>query len=557
LLISGKSLVLAGAPTGATCGTAIALCDPTVGCGGGGGVPPAPAVTLTGTGSSPVITIEGTSNVTLQSLEITGGGGSAGGGVNFSGAGTIALVDSSIVFNSATFGGGIYISGVSGANPATLTLEPGTIIEENSASSDGGGIYLAGSSHLLALAPYTFIGYNHAPNGNGGGVMIAGPPPAQADIGSPGYNGAPVIEYNDAAKGGGIALVAQLPGTHGSKVLARLFATDPSNPGAISDNTATSAGGGVYVKSVEDPASGPVDADFSAVNFRIDGNVAPEGAAINVDPFSALPYGTGYVEFNPLFEAPDNYGMTLPALGSVDCAAGAACNTLNNNAALDSSSQPTAGAAIFVNNGGTVDVERFLMRFNQGSDAIHLIRSYGARIKNCLLADNTEGGELIRSEMMDTEIDSCTIANNTLGGPTVIYNTGTANLTNALQDSIIDQPGWVTLNVGSYMNTAFLLSNDTSTISPYGQNMQGSPTYVNAAGGDYHLQPNSLGVDYALSESAYGDVTPTLDLDGLSRVFDLPNVSNTHGPRDLGAYEHHPPCYRSDTLLCDGFEGVY
>jgi len=552
LRISDKSLALVGAGTGVGCGTPIGICDPTVGCGSGG-APPPPAVTLTGNGSTSVISVSGTSAVTLQSLAITGGGGTQGGGVQFVAAGALTLIDSSIVNDSAAYGGGIYLAGMGGT--ATLTLGTGTIIEENSADSDGGGIYLAGATHLLALAPYTFIGYNHAPNGSGGGIAIAGPPPAQADIGSPGYNGAPVIEFNDAAHGGGIALVAKPPGKGLSKVFARLFTTDPNNPGAISDNTATSSGGGVYIKSGFDPTSGPVDADFSATNFRVDSNVAAEGTAINVDPFLPDQYGTGYVEFNPLIEPPDNYGATLASLGSVNCAPGTNCNTLSNNAALDASNQPTSGAAIFLSGGGTLDAERFLMRFNQGGNAIHLFHSYGAKIFNCLLADNTESGELVRTEMMDTVIDSCTFARNSLGGPTVIYNTGTANSTNAVQDSIIDQPGWVTLNAGSYMGAALLLSNDLSTLSS-GLNIQGAPMYVDAASGDYHLQLGSLGVDYAFPSDDLPTDLPT-DLDGVSRVFDIPNIPNAYGPRDLGAYERHPSCYRPDTLLCDGFDGIY
>jgi hypothetical protein len=41
------------------------------------------------------------------------------------------------------------------------------------------------------LANSTLIGYNHAPNGSGGGIEVVGP--ARADIGSSGYNGSAVI----------------------------------------------------------------------------------------------------------------------------------------------------------------------------------------------------------------------------------------------------------------------------------------------------------------------------------------------------------------------------
>jgi hypothetical protein len=101
------------------------------------------------------------------------------------------------------------------------------------------------------------------------------------------------------------------------------------------------------------------------------------------------------------------------------------------------------------------------------------------------------------------------------------------------------------------MGTALLLSNDLSTIGSVG-NIQGAPMYVDAASGDYHLQLGSLGVDYA-----YSNDDLATDLDGLLRVLDIPNIPNVYGPRDLGAYERHPSCYRPDTLLCDGFDGIY
>jgi hypothetical protein len=285
LTIYNKSLALVGAASGVKCGGSIGSCDPTVGCGSGGGPPPAPAITLHGDGSTSVIFIYGASNVTLQSLALTGGGGSQGGGVLFGGTGTLTLVDTSIVTNTAGKGGGIYFTGLGGN--ATLTLDAGTIIEENTANSDGGGIFLGDSAQLLALQPYTFIGYNHAPSGNGGGIAMEGVPPVVADIGSPGYNGTPVIQFNDAAYGGGIAVIAPAtaspPGT-AYDLEVNLFTTDASRPGGIFSNTATTGGGAVYLKSNYDTtAQMVVGSSFCASSFNIDGNVAPEGSAIYSD----------------------------------------------------------------------------------------------------------------------------------------------------------------------------------------------------------------------------------------------------------------------------------
>ena len=558
LEIYNKSISLEGVATGTSCSYQPVACNPSVGCGGGG-APPTPSITLSGNDSTSVIYIHGNSSVTLQSIELTGGGGNNGGGINFSGVGSLTLVDSSIVFNTAVYGGAIALSG-SGGN-ATLTLGVGTIIEENTAVVDGGGIYLGAASHLLALAPYTFIGFNHAPNGNGGGIALAGPVPTQADIGSPGYNGSAVIAYNDAAYGGGISLVAQGPKNLTNFVSARLFGTDPQNPAAISNNSASVGGGGIYVQPAWDPvAAATIYAAFCATNFHIDNNVAPEGSAIyaesSYDGMTLI--GGGTAKFNVSNECIDTFGIKLASLGATNCAPGVSCNTVNGNANLDSGSQPTPGAAIFMNPAATLDANRFVMRFNQGAHAIRLVGTYSAPLVDCLLANNTLSAELLRAENNGLfAMDACTLTRNTLGGPSVIYSTNKdyPDAHSYLQNSIVDQPGLVTVAYGdkSALSIGYVLSNDISTLP--GATL-GEPTFVDAAGGDYHLTLASLGIDFAPAQS-YATITPPFDLDGVPRTFDIPTVPNIHGPRDLGAYERVPACYLADTTFCDGFDGVY
>jgi hypothetical protein len=198
------------------------------------------------------------------------------------------------------------------------------------------------------------------------------------------------------------------------------------------------------------------------------------------------------------------------------------------------------------------------MRFNKGGHAMHFYGIEPAQIIDCLLADNTESAELIDAEHSQTDIDSCTIANNSLGGASVIYNDNTTaeNLYNDLQDSIIDQPGVVTLNAGSNIGTLYLLSNDLSSL-PNGDNTQGAPIFVDAAGGDYHLQLDSPGIDYATGDSYPPGETPLTDLDGKPRIYDIQAIANKFGPRDLGAYERSPACYRVDTIFCNGLDALF
>ncbi|HEX3122240.1 MAG TPA: hypothetical protein VHQ21_02985, partial [Rhodanobacteraceae bacterium] len=271
LTIENKTnLTIVGLGAGTTCNDPPPACDPEVGCGGSG-PPPPPNVRLQGTGSGPVFTIH-RGSVTLQSLELTGGGGSIGGGINFYDTGSVELVDTKVDNNTATYGGGISFNGDNGdatltlgagtiiesntatqgggiyfestgsalklvtldassiiksntatfgggfafdlhgsleidntkiesntatygggigvngsSGLATLTLGAGTFVTSNTATGNGGGILVNGTARLLALEPNTEIAFNHAANGYGGGIEVEGP--AQADIGSPGFNG--------------------------------------------------------------------------------------------------------------------------------------------------------------------------------------------------------------------------------------------------------------------------------------------------------------------------------------------------------------------------------
>jgi hypothetical protein len=100
------------------------------------------------------------------------------------------------------------------------------------------------------------------------------------------------------------------------------------------------------------------------------------------------------------------------------------------------------------------------------------------------------------------------------------------------------------------LDVRYVLSNDVATLPASTGVVQGTPLFADVASGDYHLQKNSPGLDFA--PPVAGD---DRDLDGLPRDQDLPSVPNQYGVRDLGAYERQLRyCGASDTVFCDGFE---
>lgn len=177
----------------------------------------------------------------------------------------------------------------------------------------------------------------------------------------------------------------------------------------------------------------------------------------------------------------------------------------------------------------------------------------GAILLNCLIADNTLAMGVLRQPgggYSALRVTGCTVAGNSIGsGPVVYSRDGNLNLTH----TIFAQPLIPTLD---YLNNGpfnelildYLLSNSTESLPSNLTIIQGLPDFMNAAGGNYHLRHDSLGVDFAPATSAQD-----LDLVGNPRVKDLLGLFNQFGPQDLGAYERQdePP---PEVILSDSFE---
>jgi hypothetical protein len=569
LSIQDRSLVLVGEGDGVRCGSGgSVVCDPNLGCPP---PPAAPVVTLDGSGSGGrVLSIGGNSNVTLRYLEVTGGNlgdnpSGDGGGIGFQGTGSLTLDTSTVDANRADYGGGINFNGTGGAsNIATLTLDANTHIVNNTADVSGGGIRTEGYAQLFVLAPQTTIFYNHAPGGYGGGIEVIGR--SRADIGSPGFNGLPVIYDNNAAYGGGIAIIgkaSQDPDDFYEYTTVRVFSTDAANPTRISNNTASNTGGAVYLLPDEDTNFADVDTgvtQFCATDFRIDDNIAAEGSAIYGDThqfgIEQDHVGAG-VYLTPNVDAECQSPEPMADLGAVRCARGVECNTIDGNTAEDAQSQPTSGATILLQDGTGFDhgdglvVYGLKMRHNHGGHAVRVFDGIGVDIQDCLEADNAFTSTLFEFEGDDNgdpaSIRGCTFANNTIGGASLIASSHNLELSESILGDAL-RP--VVMNNGATLYPGSLLAADTAGLPPYDSIVNGLASFVDAANGDYHLLPTSLGIDFAPGGGG-------TDLDGRPRDVDLASVANNFGPRDLGAYERQSDLAcddNADALFCDGFE---
>lgn len=503
-----------------------------------------------GNGGGAVFEIRGTSRVFMSNLWIRDTDRSGdGGGIDFSGAGGLTLERTTVSLNTAEHGGGINFRGT--GDGAELHIGHDTLILSNTARVSGGGIRVEGSARLFVLDPQTLIAFNSAEGTNGKGGGIEQLAPARIDIGSPGYNGGAVVQFNDADYGGGIAV-----NTNSSdNVYARLFSTDSQNPVQIANNVAHKTGGGIWVNPCSSVTSCYGWAYLCAQDFRIDNNIAQEGAGIYADVdtdasgFSARSYVllNRNAEFNVRCLDPE----PVETLGAVACAAGVPCNELAYNVTENDAGEPTPGAVILIQTDGRLNAIRFRMHHNV---AAHLIRSVDddegntTDLSRCLFTDN----ELASSAILHTPdsggtvaIDECTFARNSIAsGAAVEVN----HVDTAITRSIFDQPGVPVLSSPNldHVTATEVMAQDLSTLPPSTRDLTATPSFVAPDQGDYHLRPDSPGIDYADSDHV-------VDLDGNTRKVNLA-AENVFGIQDLGALETQLGCSVSDSLFCNGFD---
>lgn len=496
--------------------------------------------TIGGTDGHSVFEIEHTSHVYISNLVITGAvmnEDHSGGGIYFGGEGSLFVRYSWIFANQAGYGGGI---DVSPSGPTAFTLTASTV-SLNTALVSGGGIRIEGPTTMTATATTTdniYITTNFAQGtgaaGYGGGVEVLGP--AVANISAN-------INSNTAQIGAGIAVI----GTDNGSALVNFYTTNAAMPATLYGNVAGVSGGGAYLV----PA-GFNGAKLCAADFAIDSNQAVWGGAIMV---GADNFSNGAVAFL------NQDVCDLPS-DAVRCAAGAGCNEINGNLA----SGDAVSAILNVAGTGALAASRVTMRSNQANSIVYFdaetAESNGgdyAHLHDCLIADNSIGGNLIRADggaaRTSVTVDTCTIANNAMGDNYYVIGADTNFFT--LTHSIVyqpNQPSAIFFGPEGDMTAQYILTNDTIPFTGHAGIIDGAPQFVDAANAHYHLLRTSPGVDYAPAIDG-------VDLDGNPRSVDLADIGNGDGWLDVGAFEIQdqlPPasCAVADTIYCSGFEAT-
>ncbi len=283
-------------------------------------------------------------NCTIDNCDTTGNGG----GIYIASGGSVDLNNVTIKNCNAAYGGAIYIAGDCTLKMNTVTIESNTAENSGKTDGNGGGMWIGASDTGLTIGS-TVTFDNNTANNNGGAIALARKRKLT-------INGAE-FKNNDAKKGGAISVYS---------------ADDAGDPtlildlGKIHDNTASEAGGGVYIAA---GTGHQLNNTSSTVNnSSIYNNSAPKGGGICVVKTSFTGVSNGKITLNKgkiygnnKSRTDTNYGggVYVDNGGTVDLKGtiiGADSTTNGNKAAH--------GAGVYVASGGTFTMNSGEIKYN-------------------------------------------------------------------------------------------------------------------------------------------------------------------------------------------------
>lgn len=448
-----------------------------------------------------------------------------GGGIHFSGRGRLELSnDMAVINNSASAGGGIYANG--DAEGAQLVIGARVLVSANTASRDGGGVFVNGMT-LTMNEPDSLIAFNEAlgelgATGYGGGLVIrsTGGRDAHGYVGSSGVAALGVIYGNDAKWGGGVAVSTGSDSDDGTGAYLFLGSPDPAPPVAIRGNFASEGGGAIFAwPNANFNSFSTPNARVSVARAEISDNAAPRGAVAYADYSDVTggsPVGSA-VTFGSELLAP-----SLPC-GSTWYA------RIFGNEAENANGEATDGALFHVTDHSYADFNCVLI---EGNVAARVVDSDEfLALRDSLVTGNTVQQELFRTEHLDM-YDS-TVAGNTVGAANLIDAGRSDTL---IHRSILWQPGHVTLaGSGGTPDVFRVIASEVESLGDDADiAIVAEPRFVDPERGDYRLRAASPAIDFA--PPVDGDDFDALGLARDQRLIAVPRPDPSQA-RDIGAFE--------------------
>ena len=330
---------------------------------------------------------------------------------------------------------------------------------------------------------------------------------ASVDIGATG----PVVSGN-----GGYGVNISYYATNSLEGESRLFSTNPAKPLGIDGNRA----GAIRLRTLN---AYRICARNISVNENSGRIVHAEGGD------AAIELNGADCEFPP--EAGPMCGLPLGPH---------TCNSIAWNTA--------AGPLVSATDGARIELDRVLINQNSATSILSTNLGTANSGSSITLADALVIGNTLRDNLFESlnrgivDIWNSTILGN--GGPFGVSLVGINPALFQITESILDQPQVLLANEGlasAIHLDRVLARNDIGADGVPREMIIGQPIYSEGLG---RLSRESPGVDYARAAGG-------TDIEGHPRDVDTVEVANTHGPRDLGAFEY-PIAERS--IFADGFE---
>jgi hypothetical protein len=477
--------------------------------------------------------------VRLRNLVIRRGdraGDGEGGGIYFEGNGRLEVRDTNITNNSAGYGGGIYARGT-GIDARVIFAENVTVVG-NTARRSGGGVYVE-QTRFDMTSTGSGIYLNEALGEGGGGfggglIVLAKSRDANVFLGR-GMGNVGVIFNNKAKYGGGVALIGD-DGDGVNDATMEVYSPVVGQPAGIRDNVASEQGGGLYLRA-HDSFGGFVNASALLWNTELEGNSAPDGAAVYSEGDGD--FGVGLVLFNRGI-----YFRPAPP-GGFACPAGQFCGGILDNVSQTADGTPTDGAVIHMLFGGyfrvggdeeeRVPLGGITIEGNRGGRLIFAGDEQTVSLENALVADNDVNHALIHVGN-DSSLDliDVTLTGNGIASGNPILQFGDGELT--LRRSILWESGRTALQCSGCSKTLDrVIANERNSLDGGNgtQVVVADPRFVDVGFGNYQLTAASPAVDYV--PAGAGEDRDSL---GRERDLDLPiKVGAFGGVRDIGAFE--------------------
>ena len=198
---------------------------------------------------------------------------------------------------------------------------------------------------------------------------------------------------------------------------------------------------------------------------------------------------------------------------------------IQNNITTYTSGGDGGGLKLFL---GKALIENSVISGNSATKGAGISNNCITKLINCVISDNIGHG-IYTSQIMD--INNCILTGNT---NYAVYNISATNVQNITYNDLYFNSPSNFYQCNEYLCVDVTTNSNGDPCDAYG-NISLDPKFIDAANGDFRLQPDSPCIDAGTNTIA-GFIFPVADIEGNYRIYD--GDGNGSSLVDMGAYEY-------------------